>query len=120
MTDEMSDKEKQEFVFGVYEDEPVVDPWDRDVAIGLAREVNLELTDAHWEVVSFLRKLFSSTGELDHARDLTVVLNQRFEKHGGLKYLYTLFPEGPVSQGCHVAGIPVPSGSRDKSFGTVA
>ncbi|MYB34192.1 MAG: sulfite reductase, partial [Gammaproteobacteria bacterium] len=32
---------------------------------------------------------------------------------------YYLFPGGPVSQGSIVAGLEVPSGSVDKSFGSV-
>jgi tRNA 2-thiouridine synthesizing protein E len=120
MTDEMSDEEKQEFVFRVRGDEAVVDPWNRDIAAELAREAGIELDDARWEVVSYLRKLFNSTGPLEHARDLSVVLEQRFKDQGGLKYVYTLFPNGPVTQGCRIAGIPVPTDSTDPSFGTSA
>jgi tRNA 2-thiouridine synthesizing protein E len=121
MNDEMSDKEKMEFVFGVREDdEPVVEDWNRDVATELAKDEGIDLSDAHWDVVSFLRKHFDEVGTIDYARDLSAVLNQHFEKQGGLKYLYTLFPSGPVSQGCKVAGIPLPKDSRDPSFGNTA
>jgi len=120
MTEEMTDKEKMEFVFRVHEDEAVVDQWDRKVASELASQEDLDLTDERWDVVSFLRKHFDDVGTIEYARDLSALLNQRYESKGGLKYLYTLFPKGPVSQGCKIAGIPVPKDSHNPSFGNVS
>lgn len=119
-TNDMTDKEKMEYVFRVHEDEYAVENWDRDVAVSLAKEEGVDLNDDHWEVVSYLRKLFDGTGEIEHARDLSVVLDQRFKDKGGLKYLFRLFPKGPVSQGCKIAGIPVPKDSSNDSFGNVS
>ncbi|HEB59495.1 MAG TPA: TusE/DsrC/DsvC family sulfur relay protein [Gammaproteobacteria bacterium] len=115
-----SEMDEAALIYGIHEDEPEVLEWDRQVAESLAREEGLELTDERWEVVQFLRNFFMGNGELDRARDLTVVLNQRFRDRGGLRYLYRLFPGGPVRQGCHIAGIPVPGHSVDPSFGTVS
>ena len=112
--DDMTDKEKLEFVFGIHEDDEVLENWDRQVATSLA------LDDAHWEVVNFLRKLYEGTGKIDYARDLSAVLDQRFKFEGGLKHLFTLFPNGPVSQGCKIAGLPVPKDSTQPSFGSVS
>ncbi|MGD8592083.1 MAG: TusE/DsrC/DsvC family sulfur relay protein [Gammaproteobacteria bacterium] len=120
MAEEMTDKEKMEFVFRVHEDEADVEQWDRKVAAELAKKEGIELSDERWDVVSYLRKYFEEFGTIDYARDLSVILNQKFESKGGLKYLYTLFPKGPVSQGCKIAGIPVPTDSKDTSFGNVS
>ena len=120
MTDEMTEKEKMEFVFRVHEDEPVVDSWDKKVATKLAKEEGLKLTEELWEVVSFLRKHFEDVGTIEYARDISALMNQRYQSKGGLKHLFQLFPKGPVSQGCKIAGIPVPKDSKDLSFGTVA
>lgn len=117
---EFTDKEKMEFVFHVREYEPDVEEWDRSVASELATREGVELTDDCWSVVSFLRKYFEDAGSVDYARDLSAMLNQRYEDKGGLKFLFTIFPKGPVSQGCKIAGIPVPKDSKDNSFGTVA
>ena len=119
-SDDMTDKEKMEFVFGIHEDDDVLENWDRDVATALAAEEGIKLTDAHWEIVSYLRKLYQGTGEIDYARDLSAVLDQRFKSRGGLKYLFTLFPNGPVTQGCKIAGLPVPKDSKQPSFGSVS
>ena len=117
---QMSDKEKLEFVFGIHEDQDLVENWDRKVAATLAKDEGIELTDAHWEVVSYLRHFYESTGPIDYARDISAVLEQRFRTKGGLKYVFRLFPNGPVTQGCKIAGIPVPKDSKDPAFGTVA
>jgi len=118
--DDMTDKEKMEFVFRFYEDDEVLENWDRQVATSLALEEGIALTDEQWEVVSYLRKLYEGTGKIDYARDLSAVLDQRFKSAGGLKHLFTLFPKGPVSQGCRIAGLPVPKDSSQPSMGTVS
>jgi tRNA 2-thiouridine synthesizing protein E len=120
MAEDLTDQQKADLIFNVREDEPLVEPWNRDVAAEIAAKEGLQLTDQHWEVVSFLRRHYGATGPLDYARDLSVVLGQRFESEGGLKHLYLLFPGGPVSQGSRIAGIPVPRGATDPSFGTSA
>lgn len=120
MVDDMDEKEKLSFVFGVQDESPLVSPWNREVATTIARQMDLELSDVQWDVVTFLRQHFETAGTLDYARDLSVLLEQKFKPLGGLKYLYRLFPKGPVTQGCTIAGIPVPKSSTDPSFGTTA
>jgi len=46
-------------------------------------------------------------------------LEEAFHLEGGLRYLHRLCPGGPVAQGCRLAGLPVPPGAVDKSFGSV-
>ena len=118
--DDMSDVEKMEYVFHIRENDVVVEDWDREVAASLAQEEGIQLTDAHWEVVSYLRRFHLGSGSIDYARDLSAILDQRFKDKGGLKYVFRLFPKGPVSQGCKIAGIPVPSDSKQPAFGSVS
>jgi tRNA 2-thiouridine synthesizing protein E len=118
MADVMSDQEKQELFLGVHsDDEPLVSQWDRGVAESRARELGIKLDDQGWDVVQFLRQYYEEMGAIDYARDLSVMLEQRYKEEGGLRYLFTLFPGGPITQGCMIAGIPVPRDNADPSFG---
>ena len=92
--------------------------WSEDTARKLASEMKIELKADHWEVINFLRDLYRQQGQPQHARDVLHALEERFEKKGGRKHLYLLFPGGAVTQGSRLAGLPVPKDSTDPSFGT--
>jgi hypothetical protein len=53
-------------------------------------------------------------------RDLHDALDECFYLKGGLKYLYTLFPGGPIAQSCRLAGLKAPFMATDRGFGSVA
>jgi len=93
--------------------------WSDDVARDTAKQEGLEMTAEHWEVVRFLRAYYLQHGKIDTARKWTEVLDRKFATRGGRKYLYTLFPKGPVAQGSRIAGLPVPSDAENISFGSV-
>lgn len=116
MQNHLTDREKAALVFGLHED--TVQPWDLSKAQAQAKAEGIELTNAHIDVIQYLRLTFEKHGPARHARTLTQALEAKFATRGGLKYLYQLFPGGPVSQGCKLAGIPLPSDSEDISFGT--
>jgi TusE/DsrC/DsvC family sulfur relay protein len=96
-----------------------LEPWDENRAVELAKQEGIELTDAHWKVVLFVRKHYIDNGPVDNARKMTELLEERFGDDGGRKYLYQLFPNGPVSQASRIAGLPLPHDSADPSFGSV-
>lgn len=113
--------EIEEKVLGIHPHADMVEPWDRDIAAARAKEVGIDkLTDAHWEVVKFLRERFHEKGQVEHARDLHPIMAEKWAAQGGMKYLYRLFPNGPVHQGSYIAGVPEPHDATDPSFGTVA
>ena len=85
----------------------------------MASKEGIELTDEHFGVIECLRDYYLELGEADNGRDLEEMLDEIFDGHGGRKYLWTLFPGGPVSQGMRIAGLPIPPHSGDKGFGTV-
>jgi tRNA 2-thiouridine synthesizing protein E len=118
---ELSQKEKQDLVLGIHDDEAITifKNWDKQKAKAAAKAMNISLTDAHWEVIGFIRTYFANAGELRHARELSEVLAERFAEEGGAKYLFQLFPGGPVSQGCQLAGVQVPKDASDNSFGYI-
>lgn len=76
-------------------------------AIAAAEEV--QLTDAHWEVVNYLRDEFKEHGHTPNFRNM---LKGMGEIRPGVdsKYLYDLFPLGPAKQAAKIAGLPQPFG----------
>ena len=76
--------------------------WDELVAEAIANEVNIVLTQRHWEVIAFLQD--------QHKKE--VALNIR--KVGSsnvvsIKEFYALFPQGPLKTATKIAGIPKPA-----------
>ena len=120
MQEEMSELDKQEWVFGVRSESSVLEDWNEARATSLAKDEGIELTDAHWEVIRFLRRHYETHGPVKHARQLSQALEETFGAQGGLKYLYTLLPQGPVAQGCRLAGLPAPKDSINVSFGSAS
>ncbi len=92
--------------------------WSINSAVSSAKNLGFELTEDHWEVVAALQE-YCSKREVVNRRELVDALNEKFHIKGGTRYLYYLFPGGPVAQGSVVAGLDVPSGSVDHSFGSV-
>jgi tRNA 2-thiouridine synthesizing protein E len=93
--------------------------WNRYVSMQLADNEGIELSSEHWDVVVFLRQYYLDHGWPARTDELTRVLDAAFEEQGGSRYLYRLFPRGPLAQGTRIAGLPVPANATDASFGSV-
>lgn len=93
-------------------------PWSVRMAEAMADEEGLELTAEHWKVIHLLREHYRFHGP-SKVRDLTEGLEEQFMLQGGMKYLYSLFPRGPLAQASRIAGLPMPAMTSDASFGTV-
>ena len=95
--------------------------WSVAEAEQTAAAEGLQPDDSHWEAVRALQEYFARHGEGPalNARELHDALDERFHDRGGMKYLYRLFPGGPVAQGCRLAGLEPPAGSVDRGFGSV-
>ena len=85
----------------------------------MAEKEGITLSNEHLGVIECLRDYYLEFGEAEKGRDIEYMLDEVFDGHGGRKYLWTLFPGGPVTQGTRVAGLPMPPHSGDKGFGTV-
>jgi tRNA 2-thiouridine synthesizing protein E len=92
--------------------------WNRAKSQLLADNEEIELTDAHWAVLKYLRKNYIEEGLPRHARYLSDSLQKGFSNQGGNKYLRNLFPGGPITQGSRFANLPTPSTAVDTSFGS--
>lgn len=95
-----------------------LDEWDENKAREIATQENIKLTDEHMEILNYLRKYYDKNGQGYNARTLLNVMEFEFGKWEGKKRLYQLFPKGPVSQACKLAGIPLPPNCNDISFGS--
>ncbi|NCS64780.1 MAG: hypothetical protein COS39_02730 [Hydrogenophilales bacterium CG03_land_8_20_14_0_80_62_28] len=95
-----------------------LEPWSEERALQLARSEGLDLNKKHMAVLRWLRDRYAECGPTENGRALSHAMEENFMTEGGLKYLYRLFPQGPVYQGCHFAGVPLPPGSLDQSFGS--
>lgn len=93
--------------------------WTREDAIAAAKAEGMTLTEEHWQVVCALQEFYArNTGPNINARQLHDALDEYFHPEGGIRYLYGLFPKGPVAQGCRLAGLQPPAGAQDKGFGS--
>lgn len=78
----------------------------------------LELAEEHWDVIYYLRERYRLKGNGDAGREVLRDLEERYREYGGRRYLYELFPHGPVSQASRLAGLPLPPHTEDESFGS--
>ncbi len=94
--------------------------WTQAEATSQATEDGLNASNGHWDMVRALQEFYSRHDEPSvNTRELHDALEERFHSQGGMKYLYKLFPGGPVTQGCRLAGLEPPAGSSDTGFGSV-
>ena len=100
-----------------FRDAPVF--WDAEYARQAAAQEQLQpLEEDHWEAIRVLQSCYAQE-DRPRTRLLHDALEARFGYKGGMRYLYGLFPDGPIAQGCRFAGVEAPLGSVDKSFGSV-
>jgi tRNA 2-thiouridine synthesizing protein E len=83
-----------------------------------AAVAGLELTDAHRDVIDFVLDFYEHCDDCQNARALADMMQQEFLQQGGRKYLYQLFPNGPLSTIHDLADLPKLGNESDKSFGT--
>ncbi len=80
------------------------DEWDEEIAKVLAAQIEIEMTEAHWNIIKFLRADFKTQGETATAR--------RVQSVGGVpvKEQFVLFPKKPAKKMAYIAGLPKPKG----------
>jgi len=93
--------------------------WSTETAETLASADGITMSDDLWELVSALQEYYGKV-EQPKLRQVKDALEEKFHQKGGIKYLHKIVPSGPVAQGCKLAGLEVPPGTIDKSFGSVA
>ncbi|TDR22783.1 TusE/DsrC/DsvC family sulfur relay protein [Marinicella litoralis] len=82
--------------------------WSEQTAVALARTDGMTLTDDHWLIIHAVREIYSITGETPPMRLLIKALNQSIEFEINSRFLYRLYPDGPVRYASKHAGLPKP------------
>ncbi|MEE6076692.1 TusE/DsrC/DsvC family sulfur relay protein [Avibacterium paragallinarum] len=84
--------------------------WTPEVALVIAEKEGLSLTEAHWEVIYFVRDFYQEYNTSPAIRMLVKAMAQKLgEDKGNSRYLQRLFPEGPAKQATKLAGLPKPA-----------
>ncbi|HEX6870210.1 MAG TPA: TusE/DsrC/DsvC family sulfur relay protein [Micromonosporaceae bacterium] len=80
------------------------DEWDEEVGRQLAAAIGIDMTDAHWRAIRFLRDDYVNEGETATLRRVSTVAGIP------VKDLFTLFPGKPAKKMAYIAGLPKPRG----------
>ena len=80
------------------------DEWDPDLAKQLAAQIGIDLTDAHFKAIDFLRADYATQGETATLRRVSASTGTPVKK------LFELFPAKPAKKMAYVAGLPKPRG----------
>lgn len=84
--------------------------WDTSLAGELAEICHIELTDAHWEVVTALREFYATTEVAPSMRPFVKLVRDRLgTDKGNSIYLMQLFGSSPAKTAARIAGLPKPT-----------
>jgi len=83
--------------------------WTKSIGIQLAEQDNLALTEHHWQIILLVRDIYLQTGTTPPMRLLIkAIKNEISDEYANSRYLYQLFPDGPIKLASKYAGIPKP------------
>ncbi len=80
------------------------DDWTPEIAEAFAKEMGIELTDRHWEIINFVRNYYKEKGQSPTLRQISTGAGVP------TKELFKLFPKGPAKKVARIAGVPKPEG----------
>jgi tRNA 2-thiouridine synthesizing protein E len=81
--------------------------WSEDFVRALARQEELELTEAHWQVIRWLREFYAEHGVQAQVRAMIKHFSELWgPERGSNHHLHEMFPRGgPQKQGNRLAGL---------------
>jgi TusE/DsrC/DsvC family sulfur relay protein len=84
--------------------------WSPELALALASEEGIALTDEHWMILTFVREYFAEHQITPDIRHVARYVAERIgcDKKAGKQRIFELFPYGYVKQTCKVAGMMHP------------
>ena len=84
--------------------------WNPELAVELAKEENIVLTDAYWPILDFVRAWWEKDNIIPDIRHVDSYMAEELgiDKKQAKQYLFDLFPYGYVKQTCKIAGMRRP------------
>jgi tRNA 2-thiouridine synthesizing protein E len=78
--------------------------WNEEVAAEIARRDGYDLSEEQWKFIRAAREIYERTAVVPPIRKFAKAMEV------DAKYLYQLFPKGPMKMICKVGGLPKPTG----------
>ncbi len=86
------------------------DEWEQGMIDILAAEEGIEVTEAHLEIILFVRAFYKEFNTSPAIRMLVKAMEKEHgPEKGNSKYLFKLFRKGPAKQATKLAGLPKPA-----------
>ena len=87
-----------------------LDEWNREVAVALAQQAEIELTESHWELIDLVRLFFERYGVSPSMRPLVKFLKIELKDSSNASSLYLMqhFPGSPATLLAKISGLPRP------------
>lgn len=83
--------------------------WNIEIAEVLAENDDFDLTHYHWEIINLVREIYIQTNTTPPMRLLIKAIKINLKDEiANSRYLYKLFPDGPVRLASKYAGLPKP------------
>ncbi|WP_293268845.1 TusE/DsrC/DsvC family sulfur relay protein [Neptunomonas sp.] len=87
-----------------------LDEWSEAVAVCLAEEEEILLSEAHWEIIHVIRDFYLQYELSPAMRPLVKAVGLALGPQKGKSiHLMKLFPESPAKQAAKLAGLPKPT-----------
>ncbi|MFW2371938.1 MAG: TusE/DsrC/DsvC family sulfur relay protein [Gammaproteobacteria bacterium] len=99
------------------------DDWSEQVAEAMAtvqaQQDHVKLTETHWGLIQYFRDYYNEYKVHPTMHKLVMTLGKQHGEHfhdekAYEKFLYDIFPHGPVQELCKLAGLPKPLGDTEQ------
>lgn len=84
--------------------------WTPKLAEHLAKDIDIKMSEAHWEIIYLLREFYQEFEVSPAMRPLVKAIGKKLGAEKGRSiYLMTLFPGSPPKLAAKIAGLPKPA-----------
>ena len=99
------------------------DGWSEEVAEEMdalqTQQDHVKLTETHWGLIHYFRDYYDENKVHPTMHKLVMTLGKQHGEHfhdekAYDKFLYEIFPHGPVQEFCKLAGLPKPVGDTEQ------